>query len=182
MHILIALLMAFVLTRWMLANFVKLNNVVPGVTGYVKQSASAPVNGTNAVQTLTITATGGTAKLKFGPHKTAAINYNDSAATIQTRLRALPNIGSTGVTVTGTGPFTITFGGPQGHKVVDTLQVTDSTATGGTFSIANTTPGVNASFRNAPLGDLVVDTSTGNLYSNTTAPPNPTWVKTGTQT
>jgi hypothetical protein len=43
--------------------------------------------------------TGGTFQLTYGPSTTAAINWNDSVTTIQTKLQALTGLGS--VTVTG---------------------------------------------------------------------------------
>lgn len=65
----------------------------------------------NEVQTLTVTANGGTYTLNYDGQVTTDIAYNASAATIQTALRALSNIGATDVTVTGSagGPYTITF-------------------------------------------------------------------------
>src|SRR5260370_18852434 len=61
------------------------------------------------VQTLTITGgpTGGTFTLTFGSQTTATINWNDSAATVQTRLQALSSIGAGNALVTGgPGPAT----------------------------------------------------------------------------
>lgn len=181
MHILIALLMSFLVWRWLLANFVKLNNVVPGAY-YTRQFAGVPVNGTDAVQTLTVTATGGDAKLSFDGFRTTALVFNASAGAIQTALRALPNIGATGVTITGTGPFVITFGGTLGRKAVPLITVVDSTLTGGTWTIANTTPGVDATQRRAPRGTQLNDTTNGIAYINTGTPPAQAWTRVGTQT
>jgi hypothetical protein len=182
MHILIAAIISWMIGRWLLDNFVQLTNVVPGVTGYNKVYAGTPSNGTDEVQTLTVTATGGTARLSFDGFRTAIINYNDNAATIQTRLRNLPNIGSTGVTVTGTGPFTCTFGGPLGRKLLPTMTLVDSTLTGGTISIAKTTPGVNATERMSAKGTVLIDSTTGKAYVNTGTPPAAAWTVIGTQT
>src|SRR6266550_4430413 len=57
------------------------------------------------VQTLTITGspTGGTYTLTFGGQTTSAINWNDPASTVQTRLQALSSIGAGKALVTG-GP------------------------------------------------------------------------------
>lgn len=73
----------------------------------------------NEVQTLTVTANGGTYTLDYDGEVTTDIAYNAAAATIQTALRALGNIGATDVTVTGSagGPYTITF--------LNTLAATD---------------------------------------------------------
>jgi hypothetical protein len=62
------------------------------------------------VQVVTISGspTGGTFTLTAGGLTTAAIAYNASAAAVQTAVRALGGIFA-GVTVTGTGPWTLTF-------------------------------------------------------------------------
>jgi len=90
----------------------------------------------NEVQTLTITGTptGGTFKLTFGGQQTGTIAYNATASTVQTALRALSTIGSTGVTCTG-GPLpgsavAITFTGTLAGTDVALLTSAD-TLTGG---------------------------------------------------
>src|SRR5258708_6918273 len=51
--------------------------------------------------------TGGTFTLTFGAQTTATINWNDNAATVQTRLQALSSIGAGNALVTGgPGPAT----------------------------------------------------------------------------
>jgi hypothetical protein len=64
-----------------------------------------------ATQTLTITASGGTYTISFGALTTYALAYNAVAATIQTALQALANLGAN-IAVSGTGPWTLTFSGP----------------------------------------------------------------------
>jgi hypothetical protein len=81
-----------------------------GVSGVYRYSGEK-------VQTVTINGapTGGTFTLTVGGYTTAPIAYNASAATIQSAIQALapgtPYGGSpaAGATVTGTGPFTVTF-------------------------------------------------------------------------
>lgn len=86
------------------------------------------------IQTETIDATGGTRTLSFDGHATAAIAYNANAAAIQAALILLPNIDSGDVVVTGSGPFTYTFGGQYALQDVPAL-VADSTAlTGNTHT------------------------------------------------
>lgn len=60
---------------------------------------------------VTVTATGGTFTLTYGAATTAAIAYNATAATVQTRLVALATVGSGKVTASGNagGPWTVTF-------------------------------------------------------------------------
>jgi hypothetical protein len=107
--------------------------------------------GTSEVQTLTITGTptGGTFALGFGGQVTAPINYNATATDVQTALRALSSIGSTGVTCTG-GPLpgsavTITFAGTLANTNVTTIATNGAgSLTGGTTptsAVAVTTAG-----------------------------------------
>lgn len=104
------------------------------VLGIVKTAAR------NEVQTLTITATGGTFKLGFqGYPQTVAIAYNANAAAIQAALDTI--LGSGNVTVTGTGPFVLTFGGDYANRDVAPLVPDNAAATGGTAAIAETTKG-----------------------------------------
>lgn len=96
---------------------------------------------------ITGTPTGGTFSLTFAGQTAAAIPYNATSAQVQTALRALSNIGATGVNVTGGPgpgtPFVITFAGPLAGKNVP--QITALGAfTGGTSPAINTsttTPG-----------------------------------------
>lgn len=105
--------------------------------------------GTSEVQTITISGspTGGTWVAVFGDEATTDLAQNATAAQVQTALRALPGIGSAGVTVTGStgGPYTVTFAGPLANTDVATIQVT-SNLTGGTspaVAVVVTTPGVS---------------------------------------
>ncbi len=157
------------------------------------QSAGAPVAGTNEVQTLTIDAAGGTFKLKYDGFTTAAISWsatnNTLVANIDAALEALPNIGTGGVvtavgTMTaGVGTITITFSGTNlAKRAVNTITVANNSLTGtATLSVAETTPGVDGTYRNAPKGAVLIDTTNGVHYINTGAAGAPTWTKTGTQ-
>jgi len=128
--------------------------IIEGATEY--QNAGAPVDGTNEVQTLTIggAPTGGTFKLKFDGHITAAISWSATNNTLRDNvdaaLEALPNIGTGGVTVAvgtmtaGVGTLTITFAGNQAKKAVPTITVADHSivdATPPTIGVVETTPG-----------------------------------------
>lgn len=121
-------------------------NLIPGVTlskGTVLGQVTAAVS---EVQSLTITATGGTYTLTYTnpitgvQTATAAIAYNANAAAIASAINTA--LGGTAVAVTGTGPFTITFSGtgytgaPQGLLTVGTASLT-----GGTATISRTTSG-----------------------------------------
>lgn len=105
--------------------------------------------GTDEVQTFALygTPTGGTFTLTFDGQTTGALNYNDSAATVDTALEALSNIGAGDVAVTG-GPLpgsslTITFGGALTETNVANITCDPGSLTGGSISasVAETTPG-----------------------------------------
>lgn len=103
--------------------------------------------GTNEVQSATIsgTPTGGTYTLTFNGQTTAPIAYNANAAAIQAALVALSNLNSGDVVVSGTGPYTITFGGSYANSDVAQISGTGS-FTGGTspaITVTTTTPGVS---------------------------------------
>lgn len=110
-------------------------------------STLSPVGGVSEVQTVTVTGSpsGGDFKLSYRGQQTAVIAFNAAGSAVQTALRALSNIGSTGVTVTGNGPYAVTFAGPLANTDVYMLQLTDNDLTGGTtpsVTIAQTTMGV----------------------------------------
>lgn len=165
-----------------------------GFRGY--QSAGAPANGTNEVQTITFggTPTGGTFKLSFDGFPTAAITWSATNNTLRDNvdaaLEALPNIGTGGVTTAvgtmtaGIGTLTVTFTGNNAAKAVNTIAVADNSLTGTapTVAVAETTPGVDGSARGAPAGATLTDTTNGKLYINTGTALSPTWTVVGSQT
>jgi hypothetical protein len=101
---------------------------------------------TAEVQTVTLTGvpTGGTYTLTFDGETTAPLDFDSTNAEIEAALEALPNIEPGEVTVTGTGPFTVTFATSVGN--VPQLTADGSALTGGTdpdVTVATTTPGNN---------------------------------------
>jgi hypothetical protein len=172
--------------------------ISPGTgLGTPLQNAGAPSAGTDEVQTLTIggTPTGGTFRLSFGGFTTAAITWSNVNATlvaaIDAALEALATIGTGGVTTAvgtataGIGTFTLTFAGALAKRAVGAVAVADNSLTGTspTLAVAETTPGVDATARGAPTGALLVDSTNGKLYINTSTNANaPTFVVVGTQT
>lgn len=102
---------------------------------------------TSAVQTVTIggVPTGGTFTLSLDNQTTSAIAFNATAATVQTALQALLNIGTNNVTVSGSagGPYTITFADRLAGVNPSLLTGNITLLTGGTPTFANvlTTPG-----------------------------------------
>lgn len=155
-------------------------------------NAGAPVAGTDEIQTITLDATGGTFKLAFDGWTTGAISWNATNATlvanIDAALEALPNIGTGGVTTAvgtmtaGVGTITVTFTGSNGKKAVPTMTVADNSLTGtATCSVAETTPGVDATARGCAAGARLVDTTNKKAYINTGTAAAPTWTVIGAQ-
>lgn len=105
----------------------------------------------NAVHTLSSDRTGGTFTLTYDGQTTSALDWNDSAADVETALEALSNIGSGDVIVTGGDlptDIVIEFTGALAETDVPLITVTDS-GTGGTgVTVAETVIGYS--------GDLIV--------------------------
>jgi hypothetical protein len=125
--------------------------------------AGAPSGGTSEVWTLVSDATSGTVQLAItidNQRQTSApIAFNAPAAAgggnIQTILRAMPNVGSTGVTVTGgplgTADVVVTFGGPLANRPINQPEILSALA-GGTLVVNETTPGVGRLAQVTKLG------------------------------
>lgn len=170
--------------------------IIEGATGAVLTNAGAPTAGTNEVQTLTIggTPTGGTFKLTFDGFQTAAIAWSATNGTllanINAKLDLLPNgatsaiVASDSSLTAGIGDLLLTFSGdPLAKRAVPTMTAQSSlTGTAPTLAIAETTPGVDVSFRGAIKGQLLTDTTNGILYINTGTAAVGVWTKVGTQT
>lgn len=124
-------------------------DILAGFLAFAYGVAAAPSGGTSEVQTLTITATGGSYYLSVtkgaNTQITAAIAYNANAAAIQAALEALSNVAPGDITVAGAGPFTLTFGGDYALQSVPAVVVSTWALTGGTATVAETTPGVGRS-------------------------------------
>lgn len=92
--------------------------------------------GVNDVQTITSTLTSGTFTLRFRRETSASIAWNASAATVQTALTNLGTIGASDVSVTGTGPWVVTF---QGDLQKTPVMLLESATSG--ITITRTTKG-----------------------------------------
>lgn len=176
---------------------IEMSRVVEGVISNVLSNAGAPSAGTDEVQTLTIggTPTGGTFKLAFEGFVTSSITWSSTNATllsnINAALDALPSLGASGcVAAAGTltngiGTITLTFGANRTKQVIPSVISVDTnalTGTAPTLAVAETTPGVNASFRGVGKGAVVTDTTNAKVYTNTGTSLAPTWTVVGTQT
>jgi len=113
------------------------NYVAGGIASEIPDALAAVAE----VQTLTITATGGTYTLEYEGQETAPIAYNANAATIELAFEALSTVGAGNGTVAGTGPFTFTGTGTLAGQDLSPIIVDPTALTGGTATIATTTPG-----------------------------------------
>ena len=168
----------------------------PGVYGpyFV---AGAPVAGTNAVQTVTFggTITGGSFTLSLDGVSTGAITHTGAAMTgaamatamnaaLDAKFGTAQIVASAGSFAAGVGTMLLTFSGSNAAKRAWSAMTASSALTGTapTIAVAITTPGVEATGRNAPKGALVVDVTNGKSYQTTGPAGAPVWGLVGAQT
>lgn len=169
--------------------------LIEGVVGRNLNIPGAPVAGTNEVQTLTIggTPTGGTFKLAYGGMATQPIAWSATNATLVANVNAALDlmfgtaavVAAVGTMTAGIGTLTLTFSGAGvRRKAQPTLTTINSlTGTSPTLAVAETTPGVDATYRGASPGTTLVRDDNGLMYVNTsTTPEAPTWTVVGAQT
>lgn len=152
--------------------------------------AGAPVNGTSEVDTLTIQAstTSGTFTLAVaGGRVTQPITWSATNATllanIDAALEALPVVGTGGVTTAelsltaGIGTITLAFAGKNAAMDFPLLSIGTNALVGGAApTVTTTTAGVAATFREAPTGAVLEDTTNAELYQNiSTTALSPNW-------
>jgi hypothetical protein len=116
-----------------------------GFDVYMSQHLQNDIS-TNAVQTVTVTGTptGGTFTLTFRGVTSAAIVYNATAAQVLAALVGTSTIGAGNVTVTGAGPYTVTFVGALDGVAEPLLVLGTNSLTGGaspSVTIATATAG-----------------------------------------
>lgn len=104
---------------------------------------------TGKVQTITRTSTGGTFTLTYDGQETGTITAvaGVTAGAIESALEALSNLSADEVAVSGSagGPFTVTFSFASNPRSIEALVVDDSSATGGSVSVAQQVPIWNSS-------------------------------------
>ena len=164
--------------------------------GYRYETTSAPVAGTDEVQTLTIggTPTGGTFRLALAGRRTAPITWSATNATLLANINAALDavfgtggiVAAAGTLTAGIGTITLTFSGANWAKMAQpTMTATGAlTGTSPTVAVAETTPGVDATARGAAPGALLVRKDAGNVkvFVNTGTAQAPTWTSVGSQT
>jgi hypothetical protein len=149
-------------------------------------NAGTPVDGTDEIQTITPSAVpaSGTFRLVFDGFKTTLLAWNVSANAMQTALNLLSSLGTGGVAVAlngGTGVYTITFSGANVAKraqnliTVEDNTVLDASEDAVTLTVAEGTPGVEATCLGAAKGALLIDTTNGVLFINTGTAAAPVW-------
>jgi hypothetical protein len=157
-------------------------------------NAGAPVGGTSEVQSLATAGTpsGGTFRLGFDGGVSGTIAYNSGTAALQSVLDAMPQIGSANTLVGGSAlnnaagsVTTVTFQNGLAKKDVGALSLAENNLTGGTapsITFGTPTPGATATARDALTGELLIDTTNGKAYINTsTTAQAPTWTVVGSQ-
>jgi hypothetical protein len=106
----------------------------PGSTNPIIPVESRDPDSTVYTVTVTGSPTGGTYTLTVttpdGAQTTAAIAYNATAATVQAAIEALSNVPTGAVSVSGSGPYTVTFVGDLTDQVV-TVALANNSLTGG---------------------------------------------------
>jgi hypothetical protein len=152
--------------------------------------AGVPSNGTSEADTITIAAStsGGTFTITIaGGQTTKPITWSATDATliadVDAKLEALNQIGVGGVSVSdgltaGIGTMVVTFTGKNAKRDMPTLTINSSLTGGAAGTLTTTTAGVEATFRDAATGTLLVDSTTPDLYINdSTTAGAPTWTK-----
>ena len=122
--------------------------------------------GVNEVQSLSFstTPTAGTFTLSLDGEKTSSLNYNDTAATIQSAIEGLLGVGSGNVDCAG-GPInttavTVTFKGSLGSKNISPL-VTDFTGAAVTVSVTEDIKGRTSDVNEVQTAELLNSPSGG---------------------
>lgn len=175
----------------LLAGYAQSGEDLPLMPSGIFKVGQTPVNGTNEVQTVTLTNfSAGTLRLTF-LGKSVVVTFTGAEANaaidtlVDTALESMAVIGTGGTTVATSGTtsraIAITFTGNLQRLDVPAIVATVLTGTN-TVGVAVTTPGVTADGRKAVTGQLITDVGAGVLYINTsTTPLAPTWTKVGAQ-
>lgn len=120
----------------------------------------------NEVVEVDVDATGGTFTLTFGAQTTAAIAYNATPATVESKLEALSTIGEDNIDVTGGvgksgggDPYVLEFVGDLAQTNVGAVTADDSSLTGGgsTVTITVVQPGASGTVVAQHLTTIVTD-------------------------
>lgn len=141
--------------------------------GFAKAVSAITTLGGIVIERQTLTQTGtitaGNYTLALNGEVTALILFSANAATIQAALELLPSLEPGDVTVAGgpvhTTPVTVDLGGTLAGENVAMLVADSAGLTGGTISVAQTTPGADNAVQIPAVPAGAVD---GNAYLDTT--------------
>lgn len=104
-----------------------------------------PTPAVNEVQTITMTATGGTFTITIGGQTTSALPYNETNANVLAALLALSTVDTGDIAVSGpAGTYVLTYGADYAGQDVPMAVLGVGSLTGGTATIAETTKGAAA--------------------------------------
>lgn len=97
------------------------------------------ITSVNDVQTVTMSATGGTWIVTYKGQSTAGQANNVALATLQTAIQGLSTVGSGNITVTGTAgsSYVLTASGALVATLLDDIEITNTALTGGTATISH---------------------------------------------
>lgn len=112
---------------------------------------------------LSATATGGTITLGFGPSFTPAINWNDSNATIQTKVRTIAGLSAATVTGTFNGGTTVTVNIPSPTDVPYLIVVASNSLVNGITPVIITLAEAYTSLVNPPVKKAKLRISAANV-------------------
>lgn len=112
---------------------------------------SGEIAAVDEVQTITMTATGGTFTISVGGETTAPLAFNATNTDVRDALLALGSVDTGDVAVSGAvGTYVLTYGADYAGRQVPLAALDTTSLTGGTATITRTTPGKPAS--NAVVG------------------------------
>lgn len=118
----------------------------------------------NETQTITIDATGGTFTVSLSGETTAAVDFDATAAELQTALEELLAVAPGDITVTGgpgaTSAFVLTFGGQYGGGNVPAVTTDAGSLTGGAGTAVVATTNEGSASGGSPAGLLFSTQST----------------------
>lgn len=142
---------------------------------------TAPVNGSAETQRLAVgggTPVSGSIVVGYKQHR-ITVPWNGTATQMRDALRALNEIGPTGVNGSGGAlpatPIDIAFAANLANQNVPQMTIVSHTLSAGTPTITTTVAGVTANPRGMRAGTVVMALDTGKLYVNRGTATAPVW-------
>lgn len=149
-------------------------NFAPNLTvkrGTILALITAAIATATYVLTFTGPPNSGTFTLKYGGYETSAITYSATAATMRENIRkalvALPNVGDGNMTLSGTGPFTITGAQELAGLPITAITIGSQSFDTGSIAAAPGTTGVANNRLTIFDGTLITAPTTAPTVSGT---------------